>query len=120
MLAPNPANSWTVATIIWPEAEEGEYIITDMLGREVQRDKIQFLGGGQENRISFPELPQGAYAVTLIGQHGTATARMIKLAAANAPAAAGTSRNFMQNLRNAAHGATPVFSKSATASPLFR
>jgi hypothetical protein len=108
-LSPNPANSWTVATIVWPEAEEGEYIITDMLGREVQRDQIQFLGGGQENRISFPELPQGAYAFTLIGQHGTATARLIKLAAANAPAAAGTRGSFMQSLRDGRDGKASKF-----------
>jgi hypothetical protein len=87
-----------------------------MLGREVQRDQIQFLGGGQENRISFPELPQGAYAVTLVGQHGTATARMIKLAAASAPQT-GTSRSFMQSLHNAAQGNVSKFPEAA---PLLR
>jgi hypothetical protein len=107
-LSPNPANSWTVATIVWPEAEEGEYIITDMLGREVQREHIQFLGGGQENRISFPELPQGAYAVTLVGQHGTATARLIKLASANAPQSISPG-GFMQSLRDARDGKTSNF-----------
>jgi hypothetical protein len=78
--APNPlVNNWSVATIMWPEAEEGAYSIYDILGREVQRGTIRLLGGAEQQRIYFSDLAQGTYIYVITGAHHTASTRIVKL-----------------------------------------
>ena len=83
--APNPViKSWSVATIIWPEAEpEAQYAIYDMLGREVDRGTIRLLGGPEQQRIYFSNLPQGTYIYVLTGSKHTASTKIVKLSAAS-------------------------------------
>ncbi len=60
-LSPNPANQWSVATIVWPESEDGEYSIYDMLGRLMEHGPIRLFGGAEQQRIYFRGMPQGVY-----------------------------------------------------------
>ena len=113
-LSPNPANAWTVATIVWPEAEEGKYIISDMLGRTVGQDRLQLFGGGEQIRISFPQLSAGAYILTILGGNYARSARFINLSEGHA---SGPPNNFMQNLRNTINGNMPAFPE---AEPILR
>ena len=102
--APNPIiKSWSVATIIWPEAEpEAEYSIYDMLGREVDRGTIRLLGGPEEQRIYFRNLPQGTYIYVITGSKHTASAKIVKLS----PASTGGSSqpNIIQQMKAARDG----------------
>lgn len=77
-LSPNPVTrGWSVATIVWPEEEQGQLQISDMLGNIVQQEPIRLLGGAEEQRIYFRGLPDGVYEVTLRGRAHEARARVV-------------------------------------------
>jgi hypothetical protein len=82
-LSPNPAQTWSVATIVWPEEEDGEYSIYDMLGRKMEHGPIRLLGGAEQQRIYFSGMPQGVYIYVIEGAHGSASARFVKLGGAS-------------------------------------
>ncbi len=71
--APNPAQLWSVATIVWPVSEDGQYSIYDMLGRKLEHGPIQLYGGAEQQRIYFSGMPAGVYIYTIEGAHGSAT-----------------------------------------------
>jgi hypothetical protein len=76
--APNPVTqSWSVATIIWPEAEEADCIVYNLLGIAVQTGKIRLLGGPEQQRIYFPNLASGVYEVVIRGVAGEAHAKLV-------------------------------------------
>jgi Secretion system C-terminal sorting domain len=76
-LLPNPANQWSVATIVWPEAEEADYKIYNLLGNVMQTGKIQMLGGAEQIRLYFQNLPSGVYVIEVQGSSGEARAKLV-------------------------------------------
>jgi hypothetical protein len=112
MLSPNPANQWSVATIVWPESEEGEYSIYDMLGRRVEHGPIRLLGGAEQQRIYFSGMPQGVYIYTIEGAHGSASARFVKLGSASG--SSGTSQpSIIQQMKQTRDAGTNSFPQSS-------
>ena len=104
-LSPNPAQTWSVATIVWPESEDGEYSIYDMLGRKVEHGPIQLYGGAEQQRIYFRGMPAGVYIYVIEGAHGSASARFVKLGGASS--AAGTSQpSIIQQMKDTRDGKT--------------
>jgi hypothetical protein len=102
-LSPNPANGWSLATIIWPEAEDGEYSIYDMLGRKIEHGPIRLLGGAEQQRIYFSGMPQGVYVYVIEGAHGSASARFVKLGGASS--GSGSSQpSIIQQMKDARDG----------------
>ena len=54
--SPNPVTrGWSVATILWPEAEMADYEVYNLLGEVVQSGTIRMLGGAEQQRIRLPE-----------------------------------------------------------------
>ncbi len=76
-LAPNPAQSWSVATIVWPEAEDAEYEVYNILGSVVQSGPIRLLGGAEQQRIYFPNLASGVYVLIIHGSLNEARAKLV-------------------------------------------
>ena len=75
---PNPATrGWSVATIVWPEAELANYDVYNLLGAVVQTGTVQLLGGAEQQRISFPHLANGVYEVFIHGSHHDARAKLV-------------------------------------------
>ncbi|MDP4198661.1 MAG: T9SS type A sorting domain-containing protein [Bacteroidota bacterium] len=104
VLAPNPVTrGWSVAMIVWPEAEEAEYKVYDMLGRLVDASPIRLLGGAEEQRIYLRGLVPGTYLFTIIGSRHTASRRFVNLSETSGSSGAPT-QNFMQSLRDARDG----------------
>ncbi len=102
-LSPNPAQTWTVATIVWPQSEDGQYCIYDMLGRKVEHGSIQLYGGAEQQRIYFSGMAQGVYIYTIEGAHGSASARFVKLGGASGTS--GTSQpSIIQSMKDARDG----------------
>src|SRR5581483_2143288 len=65
---PNPTqNSWSVATIVWPVAENTEYEVYNLLGVIVQSGTIRMLGGAEQERIYFSGLASGTYLFVVHG-----------------------------------------------------
>ncbi len=103
LLSPNPAQSWSVVTIVWPEAEDGQYSIYDMLGRQMEHGPIQLYGGAEQQRIYFSGMAQGVYLYTIEGAHGSASARFVKLGGASGTS--GTSQpSIIQSMKEARDG----------------
>jgi hypothetical protein len=101
--SPNPAQTWSVATIVWPVSEDGEYSIYDMLGRQMERGPIRLFGGAEQQRIYFSGMAQGVYLYTIEGAHGSASARFVKLG--GAISAAGSSQpSIIQQMKDARDG----------------
>ncbi|MDP4198311.1 MAG: T9SS type A sorting domain-containing protein [Bacteroidota bacterium] len=74
---PNPAtHGWSVATIIWPEAENAEYEVYDLLGTVVQGGRIRMLGGTQQQRVNFSNLLSGTYFFVVHGELHEAQTRL--------------------------------------------
>jgi hypothetical protein len=83
-VSPNPmSKSWSVATIVWPESEDGAYEIFDMLGRIVQQGPIRLFGGAEQQRIYFSNLAQGTYLFTIKSARHSASAKIVKLSTAS-------------------------------------
>ncbi len=76
-LSPNPTQLWSVATIVWPQAEEADLNVYDLLGTAVQTEKIRLLGGPEQQRIYFPNLAAGVYVVEIHGASGIARAKLV-------------------------------------------
>ena len=76
-LSPNPAQAWTVATIVWPDAEEARYTVRNLLGSAVQAGTIRMLGGAEEIRLNFPNLSSGVYELMIQGESHEAQARLV-------------------------------------------
>ncbi len=74
--APNPAQSYSVATIVWPEAGVAEYDIQNILGAVVQSGSLRMLGGVEQQRIYFNGLTSGVYYVTIHGAGGEARTKL--------------------------------------------
>jgi len=75
--APNPVTqSWSVATIVWPEAEDAEYEVYNILGSVVQKATIRMLGGAEQQRIYFPNLPDGTYVFVVHGESHEAQTKL--------------------------------------------
>jgi hypothetical protein len=75
---PNPTpNAWSVATIIWPDAEITDYEVYNLLGKVVQSGTVRMLGGAQQQRINFPNLPSGVYEVLIHGSLHEAHAKLV-------------------------------------------
>jgi hypothetical protein len=118
-LSPNPAQTWSVATIVWPEAEDGEYSIYDMLGRKVEHGPIQLYGGAEQQRIYFSGMPAGVYIYEIEGAHGSANARFVKLGGASS--GSGTSQpSIIQQMKDARDGKTDPAGLSSSLSPAIR
>lgn len=77
MLSPNPAQTWSVATILWPEAEDGEYEVFNILGSVVQKGAIRLLGGAEQQRIYFPNLASGVYVLVIHSSSNEARAKLV-------------------------------------------
>ncbi len=78
IIAPNPVTrGWTVATIVWPEAEHGVCTVFNMLGSEVQKSELRLLGGAEEQRIYFPYLQSGVYQVVIRGAAHEARTKLV-------------------------------------------
>ena len=103
--SPNPVTqSWSVATIIWPEAEEAEYAVFDMLGRRVEQGPIRLLGGAEEQRIYFSGVGQGTYIFTIESAKHSASTRLVKLSEGGA--ASGSQPNVIQQMKQMRGGGT--------------
>ena len=77
-LSPNPiTNGWSVATIVWPVAEDAEYEVYDILGSIVQKGTIRMFAGGEQQRISFPNLQDGTYLWVVHGSSVEARAKVV-------------------------------------------
>ncbi|HET6402160.1 MAG TPA: T9SS type A sorting domain-containing protein [Candidatus Kapabacteria bacterium] len=101
--SPNPVTSgWSVATIVWPEAENAEYSVYDMLGRLCQHGPIRLLGGPEQQRIYFSSLSAGTYFYNITGARHTANARIVKLGGNESSGTPAPS--FIQSLRDARDG----------------
>jgi hypothetical protein len=74
--APDPAPGWSVATIVWPEAEEADYEVQNTLGMVVQSGSLRMLGGAEKQRIYFSNLTSGVYYVTIHGAYVEARAKI--------------------------------------------
>ena len=77
IFSPNPiTQSWSVATILWPEAENAEYEVYNILGSVVENGKIRMLGGAEQQRIYFPNLPNGTYIFEIRGESHEARSKL--------------------------------------------
>ncbi|HET6400585.1 MAG TPA: hypothetical protein VFH95_04220 [Candidatus Kapabacteria bacterium] len=76
-LSPNPTRLWSVATIVWPEAEEAGYEVYNLLGEVVQSGTIRMLGGAEQERIYFPNLASGVYEILIHGSSHEARAKLV-------------------------------------------
>ncbi|HZK76560.1 MAG TPA: T9SS type A sorting domain-containing protein [Candidatus Kapabacteria bacterium] len=104
--SPNPViRGWSVATILWPVSEDGEYSIYDMLGRMVEHGPIRLYGGAEEQRIYFSGMPQGVYIYTIEAAHGSASARIVKLGGASGSTGA-SQPSIIQQMKDARDGRT--------------
>jgi hypothetical protein len=81
--APNPiTKSWSVATIIWPQAESAEYEVYNIMGSIVDKGTIRMSVGENEQtsaeqiRINFPSLPNGTYVFVVHGESHEATTKV--------------------------------------------
>ena len=76
--SPNPVTrGWSVATILWPEAEMADYEVYNLLGEVVQSGTIRMLGGAEQQRIYFPNLASGVYEILIHGSFHEARARLV-------------------------------------------
>ena len=76
-LSPNPTRLWSVATIMWPEAEMADYEVYNLLGEVVQSGTIRMLGGAEQERMYFPHLASGVYEVLIHGSRHEARAKLV-------------------------------------------
>jgi hypothetical protein len=77
ILFPNPAQLWSIATIVWPEAEDAVYEVYNILGSVVQTGNIRLLGGAEQQRIYFPNLASGVYVLVIHGSSSEARAKLV-------------------------------------------
>jgi len=77
MLSPNPTQLWSVATIIWPEAENAEYEVYNILGNVMQKGNIRLLGGAEQQRIYFSNLASGVYMLVIHGESHEARVKLV-------------------------------------------
>lgn len=76
--SPNPAVfGWSVATIVWPEAEMTEYKVYSILGSIVEHGSIRLLGEAEQQRIYFQNLASGVYQVVIQGRTHEARAKLV-------------------------------------------
>jgi len=75
--SPNPAQTWSVATIFWPEGEEASYEVYSLLGSIVQTGTIRMLGGAEQLRMYFPSLSSGVYEVLIHGSSHDARTKLV-------------------------------------------
>lgn len=59
--------------------EQYEVVITDMMGRQVQRTSLDINSGLQAYNIEVADFTQGTYVVTLASKKGVASSRFVKL-----------------------------------------
>ena len=76
-LSPNPTRLWSVATIMWPEAEMADYEVYNLLGEVVQSGTIRMLGGAEQERMYFPHLASGVYEILIHGSRHEARAKLV-------------------------------------------
>lgn len=76
-LSPNPAQTWSVATIIWPQAENVEYKFYNLLGNVVQSGNLLLLGGPEQQRLYFPNLISGLYVLEIRGESQSARTKLV-------------------------------------------
>ena len=75
---PNPiTRNWSLATILWPAAEQAEYRLFNLLGNEVGRGSLRLLGGAEQQRIYFPSLASGVYVFVLHSGRAEARSKLV-------------------------------------------
>lgn len=78
-LYPNPAKNELNVSFNYPAGNEAEYIITDMLGQAVIKERIVTANPGKQNtKIDIQRLPHGMYCYKLQTARGTVTHKFLK------------------------------------------
>lgn len=75
---PNPASQLVTAAFTLPRAMEAEFLLTDMLGRNVRRlDAAEYPAGSHRSMLSLEGLPPGLYLLTLRTPSVSITRRVV-------------------------------------------